>query len=116
MRLLSGLRAWTVQRASALYMLGFLAWLAAALLAAPPEGYVQWRAMVARPAASAAFAVFFAALLAHAWVGMRDVVLDYVHGTALRATVLALAAGALLAAGAWVALALAALHSGGAAA
>jgi succinate dehydrogenase / fumarate reductase membrane anchor subunit len=112
MRLLTGLRAWTVQRASALFMLGFLSWLAGALLVSPPDGYEQWRAMVARPAASAGFAVFFAALLAHAWVGVRDVVLDYVHSPPARAVVLALVAAALFTLGAWLGLALAALHVG----
>jgi succinate dehydrogenase / fumarate reductase membrane anchor subunit len=110
MRLLTGSRAWTVQRATAVFMLGFLLWLAGTLLVSPPGGYEQWRAMVARPAASAGFAVFFAALLAHAWVGIRDVVLDYVHRPWARAVVLALVAAALFTIGAWLGLALAALH------
>lgn len=110
MRLLTGLRAWTVQRATAVFMIGFALWLAATLLVSPPDGYGHWREMVARPATSAAFAVFFAALLAHTWVGVRDVVLDYVHSPTTRAAALALVAGALLALGAWLALALAALH------
>jgi succinate dehydrogenase / fumarate reductase membrane anchor subunit len=110
MRLLTGLRAWTVQRATAVFMLGFLLWLAGALLVSPPDGYEEWRAMVARPVASAGFSVFFAALLVHAWVGIRDVVLDYVHRLGARAVVLALVAAALFTIGAWVGLALAALH------
>lgn len=110
MRLLTGLRAWTLQRATALFMLGFLLWLAVALFVTPPDGYEQWRGMVARPAASAAFLVFFAAVLMHAWIGVRDVVLDYVHNPGARAVVLAVVAAALLAIGAWLGLALAALH------
>ncbi len=90
-------------------MLGFLLWLGAVLLVSPPAGYAEWRAMVARPATGAAFGLFFAALLAHAWVGMRDVVLDYVHHPRMRAAALALVALALLGIGVWVALALAAL-------
>jgi succinate dehydrogenase / fumarate reductase, membrane anchor subunit len=30
--------------------------------------------------------LFFIALLYHAWVGMRDIVMDYVHSAALRLT------------------------------
>ena len=112
MRLLTGLRAWTVQRVTAVFMLGFLLWLAGALLVSPPHGYEHWRAMVARPLTSAGFAVFFAALLGHAWVGVRDVVLDYVHRPAARAVVLALAAATLVTIGAWLGLALAALQVG----
>ena len=112
MRLLTGLRAWTLQRATAVFMLGFLLWLAGALLVSPPDGYEQWRAMVARPAASAAFLAFFVAVLMHAWIGVRDVVLDYIHSPGARAIVLALVAAALFAIGIWLALALAALHVG----
>lgn len=112
MRLLTGLRAWTLQRATALFMFGFLLWLATGLLVSPPGGFDEWRAMVARPAASAAFLVFFVAVLMHAWIGVRDVVLDYVHGLGARAIVLALVAAALLAIGVGLALALAALHVG----
>lgn len=110
MRILTGLRAWTAQRATAVFMLGFLLWLAATLLARPPESYEQWRALVAQPLESAAFALFFLALLIHAWVGVRDVVLDYVHRAAVRIAVLGLVAGALLATGTWLALALAPLQ------
>ncbi|MGH8681311.1 MAG: succinate dehydrogenase, hydrophobic membrane anchor protein [Burkholderiales bacterium] len=112
MRLLTGLSAWTAQRASAVFMLGFLLWLAGALLVSPPDGYEQWRAIVARPAASAGFSVFFAAVLVHAWVGVRDVVLDYVHHPRARAAVLAVVAAALFTIGVWLGLALAALHVG----
>lgn len=110
MRLLTGLRAWTVQRATAVFMLGFVLWLVGALLVSPPESYEHWRVMVARPAASAGFSVFFAALLVHAWVGVRDVILDYVHPLGARAVALALVAAALFTIGSWLALALTALH------
>jgi len=112
MRLLTGLRAWTVQRVTAVFMLGFLLWLAATLLVSPPESYERWRSLVAEPAASAAFAVFFLALLAHAWVGARDVVLDYIHRPGARVVVLALVLAALFLIGAWLGLALAALQVG----
>jgi succinate dehydrogenase / fumarate reductase membrane anchor subunit len=110
MRLLTGLRAWTLQRVTALLVLGLLLWLVGAMLISPPVDYEQWRAMVARPAASAAFAILFAAVLLHAWVGVRDIVLDYVHAPPARALVLAVTAGTLSAIGVWLALALAAVH------
>ena len=110
MRLFTGLRAWTVQRASALLLLAFALWPGARLLAAPPAGYAAWRAFVAQPAASAAFALAFAALLAHAWVGVRDIVLDYVRSPPARAALLFVAAVVLLASATWFALALAALR------
>ena len=50
---------------------------------------------------STATAVFFAALLAHAWVGVRDVILDYVHPLAFRACLLASLGLGLAATGVW---------------
>jgi succinate dehydrogenase / fumarate reductase membrane anchor subunit len=110
MRLLTGLRAWTAQRISALVLLVVVPAFAAVLLASPPVDAAAWRAFVARPAVGAALALGFAALLVHAWVGVRDVVLDYVPVRALRALVLVAVAAALGAAGAVFLLALAALH------
>jgi succinate dehydrogenase / fumarate reductase membrane anchor subunit len=48
--------------------------------------------------------VLAVALLAHAWVGVRDVVLDYIGPLALRLAVLALAAAGLVLLGLWTAL------------
>jgi len=109
MKLLSGLRAWVVQRVSATLLLGFVLWFAVWLFLVPPDSYDQWRALVAHPTAEIALTIFFAALLAHAWVGVRDIVLDYVHWRPLRAAILLGVAVGLLATGA--ALALAALHA-----
>jgi succinate dehydrogenase / fumarate reductase membrane anchor subunit len=47
--------------------------------------------------------IFFAALLLHAWVGLRDVVLDYVRPAAARVAVFALLSLVLTAQGLWVA-------------
>jgi succinate dehydrogenase / fumarate reductase membrane anchor subunit len=112
MRLLTGLRAWAVQRASATLLLAFALWLGTRLLIAPPDGYAAWRAFVAQPAVSVAFAMALAALVGHAWVGVRDIVLDYVHSPSARAVLLLGTAVALLASGILLALALAALHVG----
>ena len=40
--------------------------------------------------------VFFAALLYHAWVGMRDILMDYLHATSVRLAAESLVALALL--------------------
>jgi succinate dehydrogenase / fumarate reductase membrane anchor subunit len=47
--------------------------------------------------------LFFAGVLLHAWVGIRDVVIDYVHAAALRLCVLSLVGALLLVCGFWVA-------------
>ncbi|HEX7329561.1 MAG TPA: succinate dehydrogenase, hydrophobic membrane anchor protein [Casimicrobiaceae bacterium] len=100
--ILSGLRAWTVQRLGALYLLVFLLFAVAHIAAEPPQSYAQWRAWVMSGGVRTAVIVFFAALLLHAWVGLRDVILDYVKPLPLRATVLAIVAAGLALLGAWV--------------
>ena len=101
-RALSGLRAWLVQRVSAVYMLLFLVFVLAHFLLDVPRSYLAWHTWIANPVVSIATFVFFAALLAHMWVGLRDVILDYVKPLAVRAGALALLALGLIGLGAWV--------------
>lgn len=97
----TGLRAWVVQRVSAAYLAIFVLALAGRLAFAPPADAAAWRAWVADPWVNAAFGLALAALLLHAWVGVRDVLLDYVRPTGLRLAALALVALALAAYGWW---------------
>jgi succinate dehydrogenase / fumarate reductase membrane anchor subunit len=94
---LSGLAAWWVQRLSAVYMLAFLIFLLATFVLHPVHDYAQWRGWVGRPSIEIALATFFAALLAHMWVGLRDVLLDYVKPPALQRLLLATVGAGLLA-------------------
>jgi succinate dehydrogenase / fumarate reductase membrane anchor subunit len=92
MKLFSGRRAFVLQRLSALVLLAYLTAGALRLALGAPVSYAQWHAWSAQPFAAAALLVLVAALLGHAWVGIRDVVLDYVHPPGLR---LALLGGAV---------------------
>lgn len=98
----TGLRAWLMQRVSAVYMLFFILFLLFHFLLDPPHSYLAWHGWMRNPGVSVATFVFFAALLLHAWVGVRDVLMDYVHPLALRVSVLALLALGLMAIAAWV--------------
>ncbi len=91
-----------MQRASAVGMLLFLVFVLVSMVAHPPVGHTQWRAWVARPGITLAFLLFFAALLSHLWVGLRDVLLDYAKPAGLRHALLALVAFGLLGLGGWV--------------
>lgn len=99
---MTGLRAWLVQRASAVYMLSFIAFILVHFMVDRPLSYEAWHGWMMSRGVSVATAVFFAALLAHAWVGLRDVIMDYVHPLALRVCALALLGVGLAAMGAWV--------------
>jgi succinate dehydrogenase / fumarate reductase membrane anchor subunit len=72
------------------------------LLSDPPHSYAAWNGWMMSSSVSMATTVFFAALLAHAWVGVRDVIMDYVHPVAFRVWALALLGIGLTAMGVWV--------------
>ena len=104
MRLLSGQRAFVLQRLSALVLLAFTVAAAARLAFGAPASLAQWQAWAAQPLAASLLLLLAAALFVHAWVGIRDVVLDYVRPLPLRLFVLGAAALALALLGAWTVL------------
>jgi succinate dehydrogenase / fumarate reductase membrane anchor subunit len=87
---LSGLRAWVIQRFTAVYMLLFLAFVLFHFAFYPPHSYEEWHGWIARPFVWTSAALFFVALLMHAWVGLRDVMMDYMKPVQLRISLLAL--------------------------
>ncbi len=101
-----GLRAWLLQRVTAVYLAVYIPAAALWLAAHTPLAFPTWREWFALPAVAVATGLFFVSLLAHAWVGMRDIVIDYVHPDPWRYSLLALLALALVAMGFWVALVL----------
>ncbi|WP_303904473.1 succinate dehydrogenase, hydrophobic membrane anchor protein [Thiohalomonas denitrificans] len=102
-RPLTGLSAWLVQRLSAIYMALFTIAAVVLFTVTPIDDYGDWQALWGRPVVSAATALFFVALLLHSWVGIRDVILDYVGwSTGLRLTLLALVGAWLLILGFWI--------------
>jgi succinate dehydrogenase / fumarate reductase membrane anchor subunit len=90
-----GLGDWLLQRLTAvvmaLYTLGF----AACLLIGPPSSYTDWKTLFSGPFVRLATMFFIAALLYHAWVGMRDIVMDYVKPTGVRLGLQTVIGGAL---------------------
>lgn len=96
------MRGWLVQRVTAVYMLLFIAFFLIHFVVDPPQQYAAWRAWLVSPGVRIATVVFFAALLAHAWAGLRVVITDYIHATALRVCLLGLTGLGLAALGAWI--------------
>lgn len=86
-------------------MLLFLVLLHIHFLFDRPSSYLAWHAWIVSPVISIAAFVFCAALLAHMWVGLRDVILDYVKPLAVRVGALALLALGLIGLGAYSSLA-----------
>ncbi|MDE2090070.1 MAG: succinate dehydrogenase, hydrophobic membrane anchor protein [Gammaproteobacteria bacterium] len=100
-RRLHGLRAWLLQRISAVYLAAYVVFLAYHFAVHAPASYAAWYAWVGSPWVSISGALFFAALMIHAWVGVRDVIMDYVHVTGLRLALLAALGLLLLGYGLW---------------
>ncbi len=90
-----------MQRLSAVFMLGFIVFVLLHFVADPPHSYEAWRGWVGNDGVSVAAILFVVALVTHAWVGLRDVTLDYVAPLAARIATLFLIATTLLALGAW---------------
>jgi succinate dehydrogenase / fumarate reductase membrane anchor subunit len=93
---------WLVQRFTALYLLFFIIFLLLHLLVSGAGSYEAWRAWVLSPVMVVAASVATLALLAHMWVGLRDVLLDYARPVAVRVAALAVLAGALATLGVWI--------------
>jgi succinate dehydrogenase / fumarate reductase membrane anchor subunit len=97
----AGLRAWTLQRISAIYLGLFLLYLLSHFILSPPASYEEWRLWVADPRISMALLLFFFSLLIHTWVGVRNVLIDYIRPFSRRAALLTLLGLGLIAFGVW---------------
>jgi succinate dehydrogenase / fumarate reductase membrane anchor subunit len=84
-----GLDMWLLQRASAVYMALFLPFFLACALAGPNLDSPGWRALFQPLGMKVAALLFVAAVLAHAWIGLREIFIDYLH--CARCTLLRLA-------------------------
>jgi succinate dehydrogenase / fumarate reductase membrane anchor subunit len=104
MSLFSGQRAFVVQRLSALVLLAVAAAAGVRLAFGAPVTLAQWQAWAAQPLAASLLLIAAAALFAHAWVGIRDVVLDYVRPLPLRLFLLGTIMVALALLAAWTVL------------
>lgn len=99
-----GMRAWLLQRLSALYMLLFGISFALYLSRITPLTFEKWHDLFRLPSVVIATLLFFAALLFHAWVGIRDIMVDYIHDTVIRFTLWVLVTLFLTSMGMWVGL------------
>ena len=79
-----GLGIWLAQRASAVVMALYLPLFGLYAGIAGGPGYMAWRALFEPLPAKLATLLFWAALLGHAWIGLREIVIDYVHLLGLR--------------------------------
>ncbi len=89
-----GLRDWIMQRATAVVMLAYTVIVILMLLSHQPLNHDAWRGIFSHTWMKLASVLFFASLYLHAWVGVRDIFMDYIKPTGLR---LVLQAGLIIA-------------------
>jgi succinate dehydrogenase / fumarate reductase membrane anchor subunit len=85
-----GIRDWLMQRITAVIMLVYTVLLIVFMLQASQGGYANWQRLFSYTWVKVVTSVTFIALLIHAWVGIRDVWMDYIQHLGLRLTMHAL--------------------------
>lgn len=96
-----GLRPWLLQRVSAVYLGVYTVYLFWHFARHTPSDFAAWQSWVASPTVNVSAVLFFLALLLHVWVGLRDVLMDYVRSAATRLIANALLLLTLAACGLW---------------
>lgn len=96
-----GLRDWLMQRVTAVVIMVFTLSLLVAVVVQPSLDYASWKSIWSNGFVRLTALLAFAALLLHAWIGVRNVFMDYIKPTGLRLALQVLVILALLFYGAW---------------
>lgn len=99
-----GMRTWILQHLTAFYMLLYLLVFGIHILRQPVHDFANWHSMFISPLANIATMLFFFSLLFHAWVGIRDIMIDYVPVSAIRLALWVLITLGLIAIGIWISM------------
>ena len=79
-----GLRDWLIQRISAVVMAIYSMLLVAYLMLQPRLDYDTWIALFSSLPMRSFTLLFLLSLYYHAWIGIRDIVMDYIKSAAAR--------------------------------
>lgn len=79
-----GLRDWLAQRITAVVMAACTLVFLGVLLAGGPLTYASWKALFTKGPMPFIALLFAVSALIHAWIGMRDILMDYIKPVALR--------------------------------
>ena len=106
-----GFRPWFLQRLTA-FIIGIgiisMSWW---VLNNPVMTFSQWREFFSQPLVNLCTVLFVYSVLYHAWVGMRDVIIDYVHHQFLRITLFTVFSLLFFALGIWISMIMATVIS-----
>ena len=79
-----GLLDWLAQRVTAIVMALYTLLLLVTLLATPKIDFSVWRQVFAPQWMKLATLLFFVSLYPHAWIGVRNIFMDYIKNNSLR--------------------------------
>ncbi len=96
-----GLRDWLAQRLTAIVMTLYTLMFMVVVLRAPELGYAGWRGVFAPQWMKLATLLFLVSLFLHAWIGVRNIVMDYVKSGGLRLALYMLAIAWLVVCTGW---------------
>ena len=79
-----GMKDWLVQRISGLIMVVYSVIMAVVLMRGMPMSYSVWKSVFASGWMRIATLLFVVSLAWHAWIGARDILMDYIKHDGLR--------------------------------
>lgn len=79
-----GLRDWLAQRVTAVLMVIYTLFIAGYVVLHPDMGYDRWTGLFSNQAMRVFSLLFLLAVYYHAWIGVRDIVMDYVKAAGMR--------------------------------
>lgn len=96
-----GLKDWVIQRATAGIMIVCTAILLVALIICRPSSFIEWHAFMTNGVVRLTSLIFILGLCWHAWIGVRDIWLDYAKPMMLRLVLVILTATVLIGYAVW---------------
>ncbi len=96
-----GLRDWLAQRITAIVMALYTLLFVGLLLAAPKIDYDAWRQLFSPGWMKLATLLFLLSLYLHAWIGVRNIFMDYIKHSGVRLALYVLVIAALIACAGW---------------
>lgn len=99
-----GMRAWLLQRLTAVYIAAYSLSLIIWIIINFPINYSNWHSLFSHPIILVFTVIFYLALFVHAWVGVRDILVDYAKPSSVRFIMLLALALSLLVMTTWLLL------------
>jgi succinate dehydrogenase / fumarate reductase membrane anchor subunit len=96
-----GLKDWVIQRATAIIMALYSLIFFAVVLVVGPDSFEAWRGIFAGGLMKFASFLFLLSVFYHAWIGVRDIWMDYIKPAGLRLLLMIATAVALVGYAGW---------------